>query len=326
MKIVQLALELFTTDEYTGIVGVGRLDESKYGHFDNFYQLVTDFGGKVTAPYISGNAAKTVIMRARDTVTGCVGLGYITSYVEGEINITLDAPIRALGGQPSLTAWAENEWLTADGGHSSTKLHAIVLGQDGQPLQGRHVTFSDGFDDGRIEEIQPETNSSGEALARYYSGRKIGTAHITVTVAIANAGADGAAPSNKALSKDIFIELKSDAPAKLTITGPDDGKPLSLAANGSNHIDLTIRVTDINDNLNRGTPLEVEISRDSEGDGRLGSGPGKGSVTDFNGEYRFTFYAGTKPGNVKIKARALSSIPTPQLLDKIRIAEKGMDW
>jgi fibronectin type 3 domain-containing protein len=311
VKNRQIALDLFTTDEYTGIVGVGRLDGSEYGYFDNFYQLVTDFGGKITVPYVSGAAAKTVIMRARDMVTGCIGLSYITSYIEGQVPITLVARTRNLDNGPSLTVWADNWWLTADGGHSNTRVHAKVLDQAGKPLQGRHVTFSVTQGEGRTEEIRSETDSSGEALARYYSGKHIGTAVITVSAAI---------DKTIVLSNAISINLNSDAPAKIMVYGPDASKPLSLFADGTSHLDLTIRVTDINDNPNRGTPLEVEISKQSEGNGKLLMRD-KDAITDFNGECHVTFYAGTKPGEVIVTARALSSIPTPQLLDKIRIAE-----
>ncbi|MEW5800842.1 MAG: hypothetical protein AB1847_01940 [bacterium] len=305
----EVAIELFTTDEYTGIAGVGRFDESKYGYLDNFYQLVTDFAGQVKVPYVSGLAAKTLIMRAKDLVTGCVGIGYITSYIEGVINIQLLTPpnrqrMRGIQSGPTLQVWADREWLTADDGHSRTDIHAKVLDEQGHPLEGHHISFSITSGEGRIEEIIPTSNSSGEALARYFSGKHIGTVEIT------------AVDTSMGLSRKVYIVLKSDAPSKIEL----QGAPLTIWADGASTTDLTIRVGDINDNPNRGIPLEVEII---QGGGKLIL-LNKEAVTDFHGECRLKYLAGTKPETVTIRARALSSIPDSKVLDRIRIAEKGL--
>jgi hypothetical protein len=353
----EVALELFTTDEYTGIVGVGRFDEHEfgrfdeheYGYFDTLYHKVTDPVGRITVPYISGLAAKTLIIRGRDKVTGCVGLGYITSYLEGLINLQLvDPPAKKLGRSSpatSLTAWAENEWLTADAGFSSTRVHAKVLDQDGKPLPGHHLSFTLTDGEGRIEELQPETDSSGQALARYFSGKHIGTAEITVVDTSLNLSLEPSTNSNAKLfsepstnlndnsnaklfsasilvsldepstnlSARVYIILKSDAPSKIEL----EGAPLSIPADGASTSDLTIRVADINDNPNRGVPLEVEIT---QGGGKLIM-LDSDAVSNLFGECHLKYVAGTRPGTVTIRARALSSVPSPQVLDKIRTTE-----
>lgn len=305
----EIAVELFTTDEYTGIAGVGRFDENKYGYVDNFYQLVTDFGGKVDIPYVSGLAAKTVIIRARDVKTGCVGVGYITSYIEGLINIHLIDPparerLRGLQAEPTLVVWADQEWLTADGGHSRTMIHAKALDREGKPLEGHRMSFSITSGEGRIEEIQPITSRSGEAQARYIAGRHIGTVEITVVDTAAG------------LSRKVYIVLRSDAPAKMVI----EAAPQSIWADGASSCDLTIRVGDMNDNPSRGIPLEVEII---QGEGKLII-LDKELVTDFHGECRLKYLAGTKPETVTIRARARSTVPDSSMLEKVRVAEKGM--
>lgn len=306
----EIVIELFTTDEYTGIAGVGRFDEDKYGYVDNSYQLVTDPGGMADIPYVSGLAAKTVIIRAKDVATGCVGLSYITSYIEGLINIQLIDPparqrLRALQSGPSLTVWADNEWLTADGGHSRTIVHARVLDAEGNPLGGHRLSFAITSGEGRIEEIQPITTGSGEALARYFAGKHVGTVEITAVDTVTG------------MSRKVYIILKSDAPAKIVF----EGTPLSIYADGASTSDLTIQVADMNDNPSRGIPLEVDII---QGKGRL-IALDKELVTDFQGECRLKYLAGTKPETVTIRARALSAVPDPQTMQKARIAEKGMN-
>jgi len=304
----ELILELFTTfDEYSGIVGVGHFDEDKFGYLDNFTRLITDFGGTISVAYTPGFAAKTIIIRARDEITDCVGLGYITSYVEGEYSFELQPISRARSNGFTLELKADREWLTADN-ISSMNILATVKDANGRSVPGHIITFVKKSGSGTIRTIRPETNAKGEALALYTAGKSISPP--VVIQAIDKTSGNVA---------EIYVRLKSDAPAKIYIDEKDNDDSLfPLYVNDSRPLYLIIHVEDINKNPNRHIPLEVDII---EGSGRLEFDFGK--KTEFNGECGLMYMAGPTSGRVTIRARTTSRIPGPEILDKIRVTDEN---
>ncbi|MGA1874187.1 MAG: hypothetical protein ACMUIA_01115 [bacterium] len=306
----ELVLDVFTTfDEYSGIVGVGYFDHDKYGYVDQPNRLQTDPWGKIVAPYVAGFAAKTVIIRGTDMASRCVGLGYITSYIEGEITIELlEPPGRQRFSQPelSLILWSDKGWLTADG-VSRTHIHAQVLNGSGHPVPGHLISFLLTSGEGRLEGIQNTTDQNGTATALYIAGRSI-SPPVEITAIDKTAGG---------LSQVLGITLKSDAPAQIAVNLEGDAQ-LPIYADGTSTLNLIVHVEDINGNPNRHIPLLAEIVK---GEGNLIHVDNR---TDFNGDYRLKYRAGMKPGPVTIRTRAISRIPDPEVLDNIRISESTL--
>ena len=121
--------------------------------------------------YTAGFAAKTAIILAKDLETGgTVGIDYITCYIDGTINITMDPfeySIASTGYRLEVTA--DPEWLTADG-VSESRIMAVVTEDKGgtwEPVEiedwrgGKHekvITTTD-YDDEHIiikEERMPD--------------------------------------------------------------------------------------------------------------------------------------------------------------------------
>ena len=306
----EIVVDLFTTfDEYSGIVGIGQLGDEKFGYFDNFSRLHTDYQGIINVPYISGFAAKTVIIRAEDINTGDVGLGYITSYIEEEFTFQVfDLPSRArfLGrSKYFLQLWANRSWLTADG-VSRAKIYAQVVDAAGLPVLGQAVTFhlegeGDLFVNGKSgKALTKNTDKSGEAMIEYIAGKRIGTAYIK---------AKFTSPGGSDCIQEIRIRLKSDAPAKI-IFEMDLSK--KIYTGGQKRI-LTLWVKDINDNPNRDIPLQVDLVK---GYGQLDNV--RERKTSWNGDCELLFTSGSRAGEVTIRARTISRIPNPEILEKIR--------
>jgi len=92
VKEHELRLTLSTTDEYTGTVGGGTFDDLFGGTVDVDWDGVTDSFGEVTAQYVSGFAAKTILVSAKDMASGDVGVGWVRSYIDGTVDIVVTEP------------------------------------------------------------------------------------------------------------------------------------------------------------------------------------------------------------------------------------------
>ena len=82
---------------------------------DDSYIFTTDNYGYIEVDYEAGFAAKTIIFRARDQVTGDVGFGYCTSYIEAQAQVEQYRLLRAREQKYTFSLSANPEWLTADG-------------------------------------------------------------------------------------------------------------------------------------------------------------------------------------------------------------------
>ncbi len=297
----EVELKMFTTEEYTGIVGVGVFEQDEYGELRTLFRSKTDMRGTVQASYTAGFAAKTVIIRAQDKVTGQVAANYITSFINETVSIEL-APVlgRISAGNFFMTLTAEPDHLTADG-VSRSKITATVKDATGKPVAGHRISFSitDG-PGGRLNTTQPVTDADGKAFAIYTAAKKIGTVEIT------------AVDTTAGISAKVYIILMSDAPAKIELTAT----PAKLPADGHSTALIEALVSDINNNPNRGTLVEFSII---SGQGSLSS---KSETTDFLGKAKTTFTAGTEPGTVVINARVTSKVPSAEEMEKV-LQDKG---
>jgi hypothetical protein len=325
----QVGVAIFTTSEYTGLVGLGSINQSDIGHVLNAlmgigagmddvepYIFTTDHYGEIEVDYQAGFAAKTVIFRARDLITGDVEIGYCTSYIEAEAQIEQYNPIRALEQEYPISLSADPNWLTADGISPST-ITATVKGELREPLKVYQVYFSIVEGDGRLSPNNETTDEVGKAEVTYIAGKQIGTVRIRARVTI-----DG----EPYFSKEEKIILKSDAPARVSMTVWDikcENKPynekndkeckiVEIPADGISKCRLKIKVTDINGNPSRGVGLALSLKK---GDGKI-SDPDE--TTDFKGEGEAIYQSGYAPGDVLFNLRVTSKIPTSEELEEVR--------
>ncbi len=313
----QVGVTLFASSEYTGLVGLGKLNQADIGYVVNplfgindptasgeSYVFTTDGFGQISMEYQTGFAAKTIIFRAEDQITGDVGFGYLTSYLETQAQVEQYLPIeqakarmRARGQEYYLSLSASPQWLTADGvGRSQIK--AELIDRTGTPVKGHRITFIVSMGDGYLQPREAYTDAGGKAEVKYVAGRSIGTVEITATDVTAT----------PPLGAKTHIILKSDAPAVLEVSV----KPERIPADGKSTCTLTIKVTDINKNPCRGVAPSVRVI----------SGGGKilkiDEITDFSGQARAVYQAGKEPGTAKFNVRVTSKIPTSKELEEIR--------
>ena len=193
----------------------------------------------------------------------------------------------------AITVTSSDEWLTADG-KSTAKITALVTLND-KPVEGHAVSFSVASGAGAVRVVKDTTDKNGHARAVYTAGKKIGMVLITATDTTAD------------ISGSVQIELRSDAPAKIAIKlNPD-----KLPADGRSRSDLTVLVTDINDNPNDNVEVEYAIT---EGSGKISDDKG---ITDRRGENATEYTAGKTPGRVSIEITVRSSVPTPEEIAKV---------
>jgi hypothetical protein len=62
----EVQIELFTTSEYTGLVGAGSFDHERVGALDLVWQPVTDIMGQVKVTYLTGRNEKTIQAYKKD--------------------------------------------------------------------------------------------------------------------------------------------------------------------------------------------------------------------------------------------------------------------
>jgi len=309
VKDHQVKVTLSTTDEYTGLVGGGSAryrdaaaaakDLLAGADVETRWKGITDSWGEVEFDFKSGFAAKTILLQAKDMTSGDVGVDYITSYKEASIDIALTAPIsRAAarrGLQYTIKVEATRTELTADG-RSRSVIRATVQDPNGKPVAGDTVVFSLSSANGTLTTIKGTTDASGIATAEYIAGKKIGIVVVTATDTVRN------------ISGSVSITLLADAPAKIILKA----RPETMPADGNSRADISVKVTDINDNPNRDTKVEFRLFR---GVGRM-EYPDR--VTDRFGDTANRFTAGTSPGIATILATVRSKVPTEAELAKAR--------
>ena len=186
----------------------------------------------------------------------------------------------------AIAVTSSDEWLTADG-KSQARITALVTLND-RPVEGHNVDFGVASGAGSIRTVKDVTDKNGEARAVYTAGKKIGIVLITATDTTAG------------ISGTVSIELRSDAPAKIAIKLD----PEKLPADGRSRADLSVLVTDINDNPNDNVEVEYLISN---GGGRLRDDKG---LTDRKGESATHYTAGRSAGMVTFDITVRSTVPT----------------
>jgi biotin carboxyl carrier protein len=287
VKDLQLYLTLSTTDEYTGTAGGGSFDENVGGEIDVDWGGVTDSFGEVTAQYVSGFAAKTILVSAKDMTSGNVGVGYVRSYIDGTVDVVVKpASASALSLAGSMEVTLSRDWLTADG-KSRSRITAVAKDADGQPVSGHRVTFSLYGDNGSVRVVQAKTDKKGRAIADYIAGTVMGQVQIEVR------------DMTSGLSQTVSIELRPDAPAEIVLAA----EPGEIIVGGST--DIMALVTDVNGNPNNNVDVLYDIV---SGSGIMGADT---VATDEDGQAVVTF-TGSEPGVAKIKGTVMSRVPSDE--------------
>ncbi len=286
---------LFTTSQYTGVVGGGAFADQVGATVTEERFGKTDIFGKVTATYVAGFAAKTAVIVARDMLTNNTGSGWVKTYITATAQLELEPVIEnaAMAQGYEITVTSSDEWLTADGKSTARISARVTLG--GEAVPGHTVAFSVASGTGSVRVVEGTTDKNGEARAVYTAGKKIGMVLITATDTTAG------------ISGSVQIELRSDAPAKIAIKL----EPKKLPADGRSRAALTVTVTDINDNPNDGVEVEYAIV---EGSGSIRDEKG---LTDRSGEDETQYTAGRTPGRVSIEITVRSTVPTPEELAQV---------
>lgn len=299
LKGRNLKLTLATTDEYTGLVGAGDFGTQVGASVETRWKGATDAWGEVEFDYVSGFAAKTVILQAKDLDSGGVSVDYITTFKEASIDIAMTAP-RSLaaarrGMQYMIKVEASRTQLTADG-KSRSVIRGTVTDPSGKPVPGDTVTFALSSPNGTLRTIQGVTDAAGIATAEYIAGKKIGIVVVSATDTVRN------------VSGNVSILLLADAPAKIILKA----RPESLPADGNSKADIQVKVTDVNDNPNKDTKVEFKLT---QGIGKLDYND---RVTDTFGDALNRFTAGTTPGIATILATVRSKVPSAAELLKAK--------
>jgi len=238
---------------------------------------------------------------AKDLQTGNVGVGYVTAHVSSSIDITLTQPnvaarhLRTVGRGVYIQVTATPEKLTADG-VSKSRIRAKVTDVRNQPVAGERIVFSMSSNNGKLVALDQKTDIRGVAEAEYTAGKEIGTVIIT------------ALDSDAGISGSTMIILMSDAPAKVYMTA----STLTLPADGKSKSNISVKVSDINDNPNQGAVVEYSIVK---GKGNLDTDVNE---TDRNGETENSYRASMTPGVVTIQARVTSRIPSEDELNRAK--------
>jgi biotin carboxyl carrier protein len=290
----ELKLTMSTTDEYTGLAGSGVFKDVVGSELDVDWGGITDSFGAVTAQYISGFAAKTILVSAKNMTSGDVGVGYVRSFIDGSVDIVVtELKVRALSVAGSMDISLSREWLTADG-RSRSRITAVIRGAEGQPVSGHTVRFTLLGHNGSIRVIQGKTDSRGRAIADYIAGIVMG--QVQVEVRDLTSGMVAVVP----------VELRPDAPAEIALSA----EPGEVMAGGETKV--TARVTDANGNPNSSVDVLYEIA---VGTGELSSAS---VATDDEGIAAAVFTAGNSSGVVTVRGTVTSRVPTH---DEISAAE-----
>jgi hypothetical protein len=299
LKGRRLKMTLATTDQYTGTVGAGDFGKQVGGTVETRWRGETDSWGEVEFDYTAGFAAKTVILTAKDLDSGGTAVDYITAYKDAAIDIALKKVVSRAAVRRSiqyiLKVEASRTELTADGRSRST-IRATLQDPNGTTVPGDPVEFTLSSPNGTLRTIQGKTDASGVAIAEYTAGTRIGILVVTATATLRNT------------QGQISIVLLADAPAKIYLKA----RPDSLPADGVSRADISVKVTDVNDNPNPDTKVEFRVSR---GGGKLGYAD---RVTDRFGDASNVYTSGTEAGVATVLAMVRSRVPTEAELAKAR--------
>jgi hypothetical protein len=302
----EVKFQLFTTSQYTGVVGGGAFADQVGATVTESNWAKTDLFGKVSATYVAGFAAKTAIIVARDMLSNDTGTAWVKTFIKATAQLQLEPVTNAAADAGyEIAVTSSDEWLTADG-KSEARITARVT-QNGEPVEGHSVSFAVSSGTGTIRTVKDTTDKNGEARAVYTAGKKIGMVLVT------------ASDTTVGISGSVQIELRSDAPAKIVIKLD----PETLPADGRSSARVDVLVTDINDNPNDGVEVEYALT---EGGGRLAD---KQGLTDRKGETATEYTAGRNAGRVTIEITVRSTVPTADELAKVRemaLAVKDYDF
>ena len=285
-----LKLTLSTTDEYTGTVGGGTFADLVGGEIDVDWGGITDSFGEVTAQYVSGFAAKTILVSTKDMITGDVGVGWVRSFIDGSVDIVVTEPrASALSVAGSMDVSLSRDWLTADG-KSRSRITAVVKDAGGEPLPGHSVRFTLLGDNGSIRVIQGKTDSRGRAIADYIAGTIMG--QVQVEIRDLTSGMVVLVP----------IELRPDAPAEIVLAAD----PAEVVTGGESTV--SAKVTDANGNPNQNVDVLYDVA---VGTGSVSS---PSVATDGDGVASVVFTAGDKADLVTVHGTVISREPTAEEL------------
>ncbi len=284
----ELKLTLSTTDEYTGTVGGGSFEDLVGGTINVDWGGITDSFGEVTAQYVSGFAAKTILVSAKDMTTGDVGVGFVRSYIDGTMDIVITQPTaRALSVAGSLDVSLSRDWLTADG-RSRSRITAVVEDSSGKPVAGHSIRFTLLGENGEIRIVQGKTDSRGRATADYIAGTVMGQVQVEVR------------DLTSGMTVLVPIELRPDAPAEIILSAD----PAEVVTGGESTI--SARITDANGNPNQNVDVLYNIL--------VGSGELEfpSVATNEKGNAPVVFTAGNSPGLVTVKGTVISREPSDE--------------
>ncbi len=288
VKDRELKLTLSTTDEYTGTVGGGSFQDLVGGSINVDWGGVTDSFGEVTAQYVSGFAAKTILVSTKDMVTGDVGVGWVRAYIDGAVEFLVVEPkASALSVAGSMDVDLSREWLTADG-KSRSRITAVIRNASGDPVSGHSLRFTLIGENGEIRVIQGKTDSRGRALADYIAGTLMGQVQVEVR------------DLTSGMVAIVSIELRPDAPAEIILIADSP----EVVTGGQNTVSAT--VTDANGNPNQNVDVLYNIL---VGSGELAS---PSVATDEKGNAPVVFTAGNSPGLVTVKGTVISREPSDE--------------
>jgi len=284
----EIKLTLSTTDEYTGTVGGGSFEDLVGGSIDVDWGGVTDSFGEVTAQYRSGFAAKSILVSAKDMVSGDVGVGWVRSFIDGTVDIVVTEPkARALSVAGSMDVSLSRQWLTADG-QGRSRITVVVKDASGKAISGHSMSFTLLGSNGEIRVIQGKTDSRGRALADYIAGTVMGQVQVE------------ARDLTSGLVTVVAIELRPDAPAEIELAAD----PGEVATGGQSTV--RAKVTDANGNANHNVDVLYNIMA---GGGVLGS---PSVPTDKKGVASVQFTAGDTAGLVTLRGTVISRAPTAE--------------
>ncbi|MGA1874246.1 MAG: invasin domain 3-containing protein [bacterium] len=319
-----IALTLVTTDEYTDVIGGGNFGQETDGTFAIDYEGVTDDMGRVKATYTAGFAAKTALIVAKDLDTGYAGVGYLTTFIESTLDISLKPRqmgrnLLNIAAGPGDAAYmileAKPEKITADG-RSTSRITARLLDNNRQPVTKPYrVTFTLSSQEGKLDHETITTDRNGWGYIRYTAGINIGT--ITITAVASRRENPEQAPL---ITECVQIVLMSDAPARIIMLAQEAAhdEVASLIAGSGQSLSVSMAVTDIHENPNPEATIQLQLQDEESRPSRNGYLSREILRTDRNGQATCTYTAGEEPGLVRIRAMVSSGIPTREELSRAR--------
>jgi 5-hydroxyisourate hydrolase-like protein (transthyretin family) len=189
--------------------------------------------------------------------------------------------------------------LAADGG-SLAMVHAYLTTMDGKPAPGVVLQATVASGDGSVAVQEQATDQSGHFSLYFTAGRIPGSATIRIVE-----------PST-GLTRSIDIMLVEAGPARIELfyeaprTSGLAREGALLPCDGVTALEMVARVSDLTGRALRGVELKLEVI--DMGTGRIEV---VDPVSDASGQVRFTYYAGTRTGLVRLRAFAAAGLDLP---------------